>query len=527
MYKVIVVDDEIIIRNGLRNFISYSDMGFEVVNTFADGKQAIEYIKENHVDVIITDVKMDIISGVELAKYVYENKPSIKVLILSGYKEFKYAQEAIKYNVEYYLSKPTKLEEIKSAFENIRKILDEETEKEKEIMQAKERYFELIPYLQKQFFLDIMLGTLQSKQEIEKRAQMINLDYKELLDSLCCVVKITFENFDNYMKDKYSYGKEEFNITLQNLINIQNEGKYNLQLFFDNNKIKALVLSSKYSDISTFQHELNKLFINLEKSAKEMLNLEIKPSIEYCCENLFELPNYNLISNDNESLGGINSIEENCKMLVSHITSGCFDEAGNLLNNLIKERENTSPENLYLFFTDLFSRLFVNLSANGIDVSEIRAKEFDINIIFRMKEKKEIIDWSKTLLQDIIDDVNPNKETSQMLIINKAKEYINNNFYKDISLEDVADYVYLHPVYFSKYFKQYTGENFVDYLLKLRMQYAIELLKENKYKVYEISEKIGYKSCKYFNKIFKKYTNYTPKEYCRGNMEVGVFSDEE
>lgn len=114
MYKAIVVDDESIIRNGISSFVNKCGAGFEVINTFKDGSEAIDFLEENDVDLVISDVKMSNVSGLGLAQYIYENKPYIMVIILSGYAEFEYAKTAIKYNVKEYMTKPTNFKELKN-----------------------------------------------------------------------------------------------------------------------------------------------------------------------------------------------------------------------------------------------------------------------------------------------------------------------------------------------------------------------------------------------------------------------------
>lgn len=114
MYSAIVVDDELIIRNGISSFVNKCDAGFEVVDTFADGSDAIKFLEENDVDLVISDVKMSNVSGLGLAQYIYENKPYISVIILSGFAEFEYAKAAIRYNVKEYLTKPTNFQEFKN-----------------------------------------------------------------------------------------------------------------------------------------------------------------------------------------------------------------------------------------------------------------------------------------------------------------------------------------------------------------------------------------------------------------------------
>ena len=125
MYSAIVVDDESIIRNGISSFINGCGAGFEVTETFKDGGDAIKFLEENDVDLVISDVKMINVSGIELAQYIYENKPYIMVVILSGYAEFEYAKAAIRFNVRDYMTKPTSFADLKKTLLKLREELDE------------------------------------------------------------------------------------------------------------------------------------------------------------------------------------------------------------------------------------------------------------------------------------------------------------------------------------------------------------------------------------------------------------------
>ena len=114
MFSVIVVDDEMMIRTSISAFINNCDVGFEVVGTFRDGSDAIKYLEENNVDLVISDIRMVQVSGIDLAQYIYENKPWTQVILLSGYADFEYAKAAIKYNDKEKITKPTDFEKLKN-----------------------------------------------------------------------------------------------------------------------------------------------------------------------------------------------------------------------------------------------------------------------------------------------------------------------------------------------------------------------------------------------------------------------------
>lgn len=125
-YTVVIVDDEATISEGLSRLVKWNDVGFSVIGTFSNGRDAAEFLKTNHADVILTDIKMPHMTGIELAKWVYENQIGSKVVFLTGYKDFEYAKKAVEYNVNFYLLKPTQLSELYETFEKIKEILDRE-----------------------------------------------------------------------------------------------------------------------------------------------------------------------------------------------------------------------------------------------------------------------------------------------------------------------------------------------------------------------------------------------------------------
>jgi two-component system, response regulator YesN len=136
LYKLLIVDDEYEIRIGLSNYFPWNDMGFEVVGQAENGKSALEFITKNDVDIILCDIKMPIMSGIDLAKEIYNNRMNVKVIFLSGYKDFGFAQEAIKYGVKNYIVKPTKYSEIVEVFSGLKNELDKDylhSEVEKEM----------------------------------------------------------------------------------------------------------------------------------------------------------------------------------------------------------------------------------------------------------------------------------------------------------------------------------------------------------------------------------------------------------
>lgn len=335
MFKAIVVDDEAMIRTGISSFINNSDTGFEVAAAFTDGSEAIEYLEETSVDLVISDIKMVNVSGIELAQYIYEKKPWIKMILLSGYAEFEYAKAAIKYNVSEYIMKPTNFSDLKNAL-------------------------------------------------------------LKISDSL---------------------------------------------------------------------------------SAPKKIN--------------------------------INTFLDNIKQLYADILSGSFDSALNTFQILFNSNTHGN-EGQYAFnlFEIIIDRLYANMKI------QIRPEKFDYNHLPELSGHDEVYEFSVQLLKSIIDQISLKDEKTSDIVVSKLIQFINEHFSENISLQDAADKVFFNPAYCSRFFKKQTGENFSDYLLRVRMEHAVKLLRENK-KITEISKECGYSSSGYFSRTFKEYYKCTPSEYIR------------
>jgi two-component system response regulator YesN len=519
MYKLIVVDDEKQIRSGLSRYIANADLGFDVVADFEDGTQAIEYLTDNNVDAVLTDIQMARVSGIELAKWISENRPIIKVVIISGYKEFEYAQKAIEYNVQHYILKPTKLDEVNEVFTRIKENLEKEKSYEKSISDEQEKFKELLPILKEQFFCDLYMGILGNKSDIEKKLKIIDLNVKPGQNP-CCIINVDVKNYENYLAEKWHYGKEEFGLAIRNFILEQSSDIQYYYIFGAYDRMKIIALSLKDISADSLQIIVNFHLNEIVDSIKKVFDLDVEMSVEKNFDNLFEVATYRVSSAKNDEIRNQKALLEQYKLFISNISIGNYEQTINIFDQLIDEVSlmpiSLVQEKVKLIFTNISDEF----NKIGIDIYKLTGADFDISIIFTMQNIDVIKNWGYGILQKMVNHFSTDIQLSSDIIINKAKEYIDNHYSSDISLDDVANYVFLTPVYFSRFFKNKTNESFTDYLIKVRMKQAIKLLMQNT-KIYEVSELVGYKSSKYFIRLFKKYTGYTPKEYCLKILKVG------
>ena len=252
--------------------------------------------------------------------------------------------------------------------------------------------------------------------------------------------------------------------------------------------------------------------------AQEILKLDLDIVLEGIYDNVYSLANKSTtrITKDDadsqDDLVNLKQLVEQQKLLASHIFSGDIERVETLFQTMMTYLDGIELEVqrglIQYLFNDIDKQLFdIGLYDAFKDIQSSNEE------IRSLKDSREIYNWGISKLKGIIHNIQLNSKGSENVVIDRAKEYINDNYHTDISLEDVANHVFLSPAYFSRIFKKYCDENFSEYLLKLRINKATILLRNTQLKVYEIAEKSGFKTVKYFYKLFKQQTGLTPTEY--------------
>ncbi|WP_158302041.1 response regulator transcription factor [Paenibacillus mesophilus] len=420
-YRIAIVDDEEDIREGLADLVDWPGLGYTVVARLEDGRDAISFIQSHPVDVILSDIKMTFVSGLELAKYVYDQRYDIKMILISGYKEFEFAQQALNYRVAHYLLKPTRLSEVHQVLRDVKTSLDKEKAEKELALDIKNQNEEMLSMLRRQFFAELAAGTLAEREEIGRRLHFIRLPVDPDI-SPCCLYSIRIPHDGPYMAPRTADQEA--------------------------NRIFRFIQQAYRNEQDCIQH----IPLRSEAGIIRMAAIDVTGGFT-----------------------GITYIEEK---VVHH-------------------------------FATVKSRISAVLGKDAC-LEEVRSYARLMDLVPAAPSSSE----PEPVPNDRL-SVSPGPEPVRFdpLVIQKAKTYIQEKYNQDITLEDVAEHVYLSPVYFSRLFKKQTGRNFTDYVTEIRILRAMEYLRQPQYKVYEISSIIGYKSTKYFFKLFKQYAGCTPTEY--------------
>lgn len=534
MYKLLLVDDEVLVREAIAENIHWNELGYELLSVCENGKEAIEYIKKNKVDVVITDICMPFIDGIDLSKYIYENHLPINVIIFSGYNEFEYAKKAIKYGVSEYLSKPVTAYELSEILGNLKKNLDKKREVEAEFDKLNKSYFKNRILIQSKIIEKLIMGNEieeESRKDIEEYG--LQMDY---LEYRVAIVEIDiYSDLYNANEDKIKKGEMKSFV----IYNISDEiiKKYNAGEVCkgDNNKGLILLWTNHSRE---FEDKINLIFKEIQEEVFKVLKLKITISVG---EIVYSLSDLHKSYKDAEQLLLYRYLWDENQIFDREKLKNKLNGSVNLDNVIdkvilgIKLNEKKQIEEKIIEIQELLKNAYIRKNKICLYLFEIVSQACDLlrtynltdDFIYRKKEEVITrITESRSLREAMLilkefcymscDEMYKQRDSDGNKQAMLALDYIEKHYGDfDLNLNVICSYVCVSISHFSTIFKNYTGDTFMEVLMRTRMQKAKELLENTSLKNYEISEKVGFRDPHYFSIAFKKATGKSPKEYVK------------
>lgn len=517
MYRLMIVDDEVTIVEGLCGVVDWKQLGFEVVHTAADGRDAIRFLQNSHVDAVLTDIKMTFMSGLDLARYISDNKLDTAVVIMSGYKEFELAREALMCHVKYYLLKPTNLGELRKVFLAIRDERDAEKKRSEMQETSQQQFSELLAIYQEQFFIDLIMGAVRTREAVDRRIRA----RMEIVPEECrlCVYSVVFAG-ESGSTENQGLKKHLLDTSLRGYNAPDSAVRY-IATGSPTDYFQIVAVAMAQMDCDTLVKTSAAVLERIAQKIDAVLGIAMTVRRERTFDNLYDAAAYYkpmVPATDVQSTqvkdyiepGDHSHLLRQKKLFLTSVGAGNAEAAENLFENFIDELRLMRIPVIQNFLIDLFASVKLRLEDLGLP---IQPGLFDYHSIFLLREVEPVRQWGLGLLRRVFAYTDQYRGTIGNSAVATAKTFIHDHCHEDIGLEEVASHVFLSPIYFSHLFKQKTGENFVDYLIRMRMTRAMELLREPHLKIYEVSEKVGYRNTKYFYKLFKNFAGCTPAEY--------------
>lgn len=540
MYKVLIIDDEPIIRKGLRNIINWKQFDCEICGEASDGLEGSELVKDLKPDIIFTDIKMPEVDGLEMLKEIRDVVPNAKIIILTGYREFNYAQEALKYGAFDYILKPSKIEELTFVVKKAVKELKFTKSKNEEIGKLKHLLEQNIPVLREKLLYDIIYGIVSDEDVINEKLEFFNLN---LHNYTLMLVDNEGADVNPDEADSAELSQYDSHLYLLGIINVFEEMFQDsfkvISISLNNNKVAFIIQYLK--DVEYYDEIVQTKCAFVQEMILSCFGFTVSIAISSCGGRAAELPDkfkecqqalehkFYLGSNSIIFFKDLNAffkcedytiLENYQKRLMDSIKTGNENSVRENLRELFQNIEKTcciSKEYLKNFCWNtatLINNIRVSVSSADNDKNE---KNKDISGLLRLIEKSDSVTELNEVLEEIslsvVAKVNNFNNKKIKLILKKAVDYLNLHYSEQVTLSEVADYTYVSTYYLSRMFKKELGKNFVDYLNEIRILKAKELLKDPKYKSYEIAEMVGILDAHYFSRLFKKHEGLSPTEF--------------
>ena len=532
MFKVIVADDERYICQLISTLINWEQIGFELVGMAEDGLSALKMIKEKKPDVVITDIRMPEMDGMDIVRQTKELGIDVSFVIISGHKCFEYAQNALKYGVEDYLLKPIKKTELQNILMKIRdRLLVERSQKDKKAF-LETQLMHSIDQLRDQFFVRLLADIDAGNGELN--LEQINTDYHMTLSDgafRVIIVKLDSKDQSRLSDDYLRICSEKFvdimdQYLRQDCYDIQpvQKNTYILNYSSNNKDIICKNLKFAFKEMNRFLEGLNLSTITIGAgkevsglnglfesgaTAAEAVRFRIEEGsnkiIEYSSKKYFNLKMADWLTPSKERMLG-NVIDSLDFYKLKELIIEMFDELSSI--------DRVNPTMYYQTSEKIFSIFVLVMNKIGQkikdDYLENLKDELDLS---ECKTSNEIKNVLLERISSIFDYYNNHQKTNAPVRV--AISYIARNYNKIITLNKIAELVNLNPVYFSIIFKKEMGINFIDYVVTYRMEAAKKLLENFQYNIAQVSEMVGYSDPKHFSRSFKKRVGINPVEYRR------------
>ncbi|MCR8629983.1 response regulator [Paenibacillus radicis (ex Xue et al. 2023)] len=537
--NVVVVDDEVQIRKWFHILLLKTGLPLQIAGSCGNGKEALELCRASRIDLIITDIKMPVMDGIELIQHLKSEFPAIRVLILSAYGEFHYASEALKAGAsEYILKAEVTVESLKEAVLKVMGDIDTEKKRVQEVDTLKSTLNENQNALRALYFTELLRGVPTAIQEFDNKMGVfkIALDKRHITLMAVCI-----DDYRNTLKTARIKTKELLDMAMVNIMDetLQNEANGGCSLLFEQGVYVVLVNTPGHGGKSAreatlrYAHRIsNHLYdfigvpvsigISLTYNDLSLLGRQYSEAYEALSKKQFygrrsvvwyEDVEERPTKKDNKELNAALSEWSH------YLDRGDYELARRYIQAFMEDmgRQKHIPEQeLKMFCLESVFLLLQNLRRKLSQGMNEAQAAFDTGLpqqeISQLSSFHEVKEWILLRIGKLLEEAGTSRQ-GYSEAIRKTCDYIYASFSEEISLQYVAELVHLNKTYLSELFKKETGTSFNDFLTQVRIEKAKELILAGEVKMGAMAEQVGYPDGSYFTKVFKKVTGMTPMEF--------------
>jgi len=518
-YKVFFVEDEIITREGIRDNVDWRASGFEFCGEATDGEMALPLLRTAQPDVLITDIKMPFMDGLQLSKIIRERMPWIKIIILSGHDEFEYAQKAIGLGVNDYLLKPVTVQKLQTTLQKLALQLDKERKEQAEIKRLQEQMEDHRNLLRERLLFKIAVGAVSPADAVEQ-GQMLGLDLIAR-QYLVILLKLELEDrTEQYDHDDY----QQLQYTLMEL------AEQNPDIFVLKRDWGDMILIMKGNTREYLEEERDLLLEEMRQtvaSTRYQISIGVGPLKERIAdihqsfvEALLQIqsPLGNAEPLSPQSVERRELLKLDKAKVENYLRHGGKDEFDQFFDAYLRPLGDTALRSRLIknyIFVDVILATARLIHELGGEIEKVVPELSSIETTLAgVKTVEELREQAYKIISIGLAyrDSQPNGQHTY--VIRQAKEYIEQHYAEpNLSLHEVAAQANLSASHFSAVFSQETSQTFKEYLTEVRIGKAKELLRMTALRSAEIAYQVGYNDPHYFSSVFKKNTSLSPLEF--------------
>ncbi|MFC3803942.1 response regulator [Cohnella sp. GCM10012308] len=529
MLEVLIVDDMPSQVDSFAATIPMDELGVGRIHKAYSGQEALRLYREQNIHIVITDIRMPEMSGIELIRQIREMGRKVKIVVISGYADFEYAQSVVPYNTSGYLMKPVNPDQMRETLER----LAEEIASEKKLQQQQHRdvyaFRENLPALQGELLNRLLYGGGIPNAELERKLFLLNLPF-----SLQQQVGMFVVRFEGKLQEYESMDKQLIEYAVTNMAEELFRDAFHLWFCRDANEYLVFIVAAKEGVSSPIRrNEMDVRAATLKKKAESLLSgsLSVVQAENGSC-----LPE-GIPGLYRSVIDGMRTIEEKRQgaflriagqldrmpigtltslyrppLLIHLLDTGNWGAAEEKLTAIFDElkSKNYPPEHANEAYFAIAGAYQYMAHKRGKLLSEFGASSF--GLMPAAPSLKQLEKWAFCTLHNLRAQSDDSSE-KQASLVDKVHRFIEDNMNDNLSLQTIAAHIGLHPAYLSRVYRAETGNNLSDYILRYRMDLASYLLRSSDKKIYEIAQSIGYQAVPHFIKLFKAFANMTPQEF--------------
>lgn len=536
MYKVLIADDEKRICKLIRGLVDWDEKGLVVVGIVHNGQEALNIVKQDKPDIIITDIRMPELGGLELIREVKKANPEIDFIIISGYRQFEYARKALQYGAEDYLLKPIREKELNRVLDQIVLKKKDTKVKEEQHRHLEQSAMEHTKILNQTFVQELISGTLSndilSDQRLLNREYQYSFPYKSFV---VAGIRMDVDSENTSLREIQEILKKRVYAIVDNNLGDLEALKYTAAVV---EEVLYLVINFMPTEWETLRHAVRHVISDTQNIGSKSMPVHATVGMSTIADQTEKLPEcvrqvHHALADrvvkgvdriiDAQTGREDKNVEDYISYSVQRQLLGCVESRNlqgvlDIIRNVRQELddcEESSGRLLRDIWKEIVELLLVGCKAflGNKDAEDIRSNCVRVCEMYYKKEQLE--HFVRNTAIDIFNRMSRDEEEKEKKPIQIARQYISLHYAESLTLETVSAYVDLNAAYFSSIFKKETGQSFSEFLTEVRMKKARELLCDRKRTVLEIADSVGYGDEKYFSRSFKKHVGLTPSEYRR------------